>query len=298
MIHIHFDEPTTQKWQDWRKQCDEEQKNHNKAIEAGGPSKVKDDVYKGKNHNIKKDVFINTAAPFYGKCAFCEQNIYRNQHGDIEHFRPKAGVKDENNKPIQIEVNGKTIDHPGYYWLAYDWKNLLPSCELCNRPSSEHSEGPIGKRNYFPVKGSHAFRPGEEKQEKPLLLHPVFCDPKDHLQVDETGVMVYLTDEGCACIKIFGLNERDLINARKEKYSEVHDKVKLLLLELRTAPSISVAAKLKKVIHDIKQGAYVHCAAPRKAIEDTREAIEDTLEAVQDARDAIESMWSDQESKD
>jgi hypothetical protein len=27
---------------------------------------------------------------------------------------------------------GKSVEHPGYFWLAYHWKNLLPSCAFCN----------------------------------------------------------------------------------------------------------------------------------------------------------------------
>ncbi len=284
MIHISFVEPTTKKWRDWRKQCEQEQGIHNKAIEAGELSKVKTDVYKGKKYDIKKDVFINPDGPFHGKCAFCEQKIYSNQHVDIEHFRPKGGIKDENNKPIQIDDDGETIDHPGYYWLAYDWRNLLPSCVLCNQPSSDHSEGPIGKRNYFPVKDFRACRPGEEEQEEPLLLHPVFRDPKDHLRVDETGVLVALTKEGRKCIDILALNERNLPKDRRDKYLEVRDKVGALYLELATDKHSNKAVRLKKDIRDIKKGAYEYCAAARKAIED--------------ARADMELGWSDLETKD
>jgi hypothetical protein len=57
---------------------------------------------------------------YHGKCAYCE----RYYKLDVEHYRPKGAISDENNKLLR-----KT----GYYWLGYEWSNLLPSCISCNR---------------------------------------------------------------------------------------------------------------------------------------------------------------------
>src|SRR6476661_10679447 len=66
------------------------------------------------------------------KCCFCESKIGHIAYGDVEHYRPKAGwVQDE-----------EPINKPGYYWLAYEWDNLLLSCEKCNQRY---------KKNYFPL---------------------------------------------------------------------------------------------------------------------------------------------------
>src|SRR5262249_38675962 len=71
---------------------------------------------------------------FNGKCAYCESKFTVSQPGDVEHFRPKGRVVDDNFKPIRVQHPTKgEIEHPGYYWLAYEWKNLLPSCADCNR---------------------------------------------------------------------------------------------------------------------------------------------------------------------
>src|SRR5690349_1720738 len=57
---------------------------------------------------------------FHGKCAYCE-SVYRAVDAlDIEHYRPKGGVTEDD-------------DHPGYWWLAGVWSNLLPSCPPCNQ---------------------------------------------------------------------------------------------------------------------------------------------------------------------
>lgn len=45
----------------------------------------------------------------HNKCCFCEDRI--GLDGDVEHFRPKAGSRQDETTPMII---------PGYYWLAYD----------------------------------------------------------------------------------------------------------------------------------------------------------------------------------
>jgi hypothetical protein len=60
----------------------------------------------------------------YGKCAFCESQITHISYGDVEHFRPKAGYR---------QSAADAMSTPGYYWLAYEWDNLLLSCQLCNQ---------------------------------------------------------------------------------------------------------------------------------------------------------------------
>ena len=57
---------------------------------------------------------------FHGKCAYCESFYAAQAPVDIEHYRPKGAVEDD-------------PDHPGYWWLAMAWENLLPSCIDCNR---------------------------------------------------------------------------------------------------------------------------------------------------------------------
>src|SRR5665213_604905 len=66
------------------------------------------------------------------KCCFCESKISHISPGDVEHFRPKAGW-------VQ---NDERLNKPGYYWLAYNWDNLLLSCEICHKRN---------KKNYFPL---------------------------------------------------------------------------------------------------------------------------------------------------
>ena len=71
----------------------------------------------------------------HGKCCFCETWFAESINLDVEHFRPKAGVRQD--------LDQKEDELPGYYWLAYRWDNLLLSCNACNRQF---------KKTLFPLK--------------------------------------------------------------------------------------------------------------------------------------------------
>ncbi len=227
MIKINFNEPDTKDWISWRKRCNKKQQKHNEAIESGRKSKINAAFYKEQKHKV----YMNPDGPFHGKCAYCETNIFKNQHGDVEHYRPKDALTDKGNKTVFITKNGQKQPHPGYYWLVYDWKNLLPSCELCNQRSTKHSKGKlIGKWSRFPVKNSNAIRVGEERGEEPLLLHPVYDDPSKHLELDKLGAIIKPRKKslrGKACIDIFGLNDRELPSGRRTTYKTIRDKMSL-----------------------------------------------------------------------
>ena len=104
-----------------------------------------------------------------GKCAYCESRIEINQPGDVEHYRPKGSV-------------AESPDHPGYWWLASDWDNMLTSCANCNRVRS-HAGERAGKGNRFPLadEAKRAFTPGAEVDEDPLLLNPCLDSPEQVL---------------------------------------------------------------------------------------------------------------------
>ena len=267
MIHINFTEPVTPEWKEWRSHCEIEQVAHNAKIRSGQHSDVKGRIYK-----MQKDVYMDPLGPFHGKCAYCESKIFANQHCDIDHFRPKAGLKDETTgQSITIQIDGNRQDHPGYYWLAYDWKNLLPSCELCNRRSSKHGSPPTGKGNYFPVNGTHAINPGDEVNEDPLLIHPVFEDPEDHLEVNESGIFYAKngSPKGETCIRIFGLNDRNLPDERVTTYNNVYEKITGLLI--KWISNRDIPTEWPDEIKRIDEGFEAFTAVARKAISDRKE---------------------------
>jgi hypothetical protein len=77
---------------------------------------------------------------FHNKCAYCETKAVQ-FYADAEHYRPKASVqvreRDSELRPAVCALpleggKAREMKHPGYFWLAYNWRNLLPACKRCN----------------------------------------------------------------------------------------------------------------------------------------------------------------------
>jgi uncharacterized protein (TIGR02646 family) len=156
---------------------------------------------------------LNEAFGF--KCAYCETYYGASQPVAVEHFRPKSGVT----------VKGK-LRQPGYYWLASAWDNLLPSCTDCNSPRTQTlSDGTtrvVGKANEFPIvsEAKRAKRPGGERKEGRLLLHPYHDDPRKHLVFAEGGIVTWKKPGGKPSrkaqesIRVYALLRDGLVRAR------------------------------------------------------------------------------------
>ncbi len=104
----------------------------------------------------------------HGKCCFCESKFLETSHGDVEHFRPKRAYQ---------KLNSTKLIYPGYYWLTYNWDNLMFSCEKCNRSY---------KRNQFPLQTEATRKlfhnhPILIANEDHLLINPNFEDPSIHI---------------------------------------------------------------------------------------------------------------------
>ena len=166
-------------------------------------------------------------------CGYCESEVFTTAHGAVEHYRPKSAVEGD-------------PKHPGYYWLAYDIDNYIPTCDRCNTGK--------GKRNQFPVKGKRIRKPKDSlKKEKPLLLHPFKHDPRKHLRflagspdgklaagfVDGVDVI------GQTSIRVYQLNREHLAVARQKA-------VESLRLELNQAAQD--LAKSQRLIAQIVEG--------------------------------------------
>lgn len=168
---------------------------------------------------------------FFGKCAYCETRYANQAPVDVEHYRPKGRIAD-------------VADHPGYWWLAMVWENLLPSCIDCNRRRWQHLPDvpssleqllkspliqggmmPLGKQDLFPVAGERATALHPLIDEKPDLLNPCLDVPDDHLTfyIDRENplglVLPKLIDgvpsrRGLTSIHVYGLNRLALVQER------------------------------------------------------------------------------------
>ena len=228
-------------------------------------------IYKRKT--IKQTFYLGRQGPFSGKCAYCEVYLENFQHGDMEHYRPKAAVTDEYDNPILIDDGkGGAKPHPGYHWLAYDWKNLLPACIACNQPNGDKH----GKRNRFPVVATHACEPGEEEHEEPLLIHPAIEDPNEHLSISvHSGLLEPKTSKGQKTIEILGLNSRDRLPAERKKAITTTIAQILKIAEPDTGPD--VRASLRKDIERVKKGQSDYAMAGRAAISELRSNVESII---------------------
>jgi uncharacterized protein (TIGR02646 family) len=137
----------------------------------------------------------------HDKCAFCESKFAHIAYGDVEHFRPKAGWRQEEGEPLGT---------PGYYWLAYEWTNLFLSCTLCNQRF---------KRNLFPLRTptrrarSHQ---DEVTAEDPLLLDPAMDDPEALLSFrEEVPYAVRGNARARATVRLLGLQREELAEQRR-----------------------------------------------------------------------------------
>ena len=149
---------------------------------------------------------------FFNKCAYCEYPLTRSDM-NVEHYRPKARVAESPN-------------HLGYYWLAYDWANLLPACQFCNQLRKETPERGItptnrtsGKGDKFPLvdKNQRAYSPNDKvSRENPLLINPTVEEPSEHITFDPTGIPLPLSEKGRVSIDIYNLNTRQL-NVQRER---------------------------------------------------------------------------------
>jgi hypothetical protein len=172
------------------------------------------DSYVDKDESRSK-VEDQLALSYYNKCAYCE----RITKADVEHYRPKKGVNEDK-------------AHDGYYWLCYEWTNLIPACVKCNRDGGKHNQFPIlGSRLYSPI-----FLLNQEldlvenkilsiplDKEKPFLLHPEKDNPEDffifELDPNGEGIRIKGVDidnRGEKTIEICILNRQELRIEREE----------------------------------------------------------------------------------
>jgi len=153
---------------------------------------------------------------FHFKCAYCESYYGATQPLAVEHFRPKSGV-----------LVGTELVWGVYYWLAASWGNLLPSCTDCNSERRQvlpdGTEQTLGKMNQFPIasEAKRAALEGEEKRETRLLVHPCLDQPAKHLVFLPEGLVGWKTRKGDASIRVYALQRRGLVQARKAFQLEV-----------------------------------------------------------------------------
>ncbi len=137
-----------------------------------------------------------------GMCCYCESYYEASGKGEVEHFRPKMGYQQD---------KSDLFHRPGYFWLGYEWSNLMYSCKNCNENY---------KKNFFPLKdNSKRANPGTSfsiDNEEPLLVNPYEeKEPEKHFGFSG-GIEFGITEEGKKSVEYYGLDRGPLNEERAE----------------------------------------------------------------------------------
>jgi len=190
---------------------------------------------------------------FNGKCAYCESRYASTQPVDVEHYRPKAGVAEDE-------------AHRGYFWLGATWENLLPSCIDCNREREHVPQGAtqptlLGKGTRFPLLNPDkrvSDPAGNLGDEAPVLLNPCRDDPVKFLQFGTDAVARAKPAAGTPeeiralqSIMIYGLNRPALVEARLEVLRLVQSRIVTInrLVAMLERPTLGTS--LKNLVEDL-----------------------------------------------
>jgi uncharacterized protein (TIGR02646 family) len=178
--------------------------------------KFKDGIYNS------KEVKLLLREIQHQKCCFCEKS-QADEHGAVEHFRPKGGHQSSGNAPFIT---------PGYYWLCYEWSNLYFVCNACNG----------NKKNLFPLvreKKRALSHHDDVNEETPYLLRPDGPkNPRKHIVFDLYTPRA-LTKAGELTIAVCKL-DRDALNQGRQKLLNTL-KILIDLYESPPSPAITTA---------------------------------------------------------
>jgi hypothetical protein len=153
------------------------------------------------------------------KCWYSEAHLQQGQ-GHVEHYRPKKRVAG--------------VQHPGYWWRAFDWRNLRLAHPTVNLRKTDYLTGrKAGKGTYFPLRDENQRATDQlsESGEEPILLDPTA--PADTFLIcfsEESGAPrprysvernVWLNARAAQSIEYYHLNEGTWNARRADLMAEV-----------------------------------------------------------------------------
>ena len=166
-------------------------------------------------------------------------------------------------RELEAQIGELPTEQPGYYWLAYDWDNLLWACPVCNQR---------GKKSAFPL-ANPADRARSHHDdialEQPLLLHPAQTDPAG--LVGFRAEVAYPIDgdaRASATIQGIGLNRADLLEQRRDHLARLAFLRRLLDREAELAVSAEGRTLLRRasqILADAVQDTAEFAAMARSA---------------------------------
>ncbi|MGG6362234.1 AAA family ATPase [Peribacillus frigoritolerans] len=198
--------------------------------------------------NMFKLILSKLVHVFHNKCAYCETKLAHSLN--IDNYRPRGGARREDG----------TLDKEHYWWLAYEWSNLLPTCKECN----------LNKSNRFPTLYERVpvgtFELEELLTEGPIILNPSLDKPEDYLIYNKEGYVFSNDHRAMITIEILDLNRSALIDGRKNAGLKL-EKLWFQLLDCYTNAisknNIDITLSLEQAIKDIKnfiEPKHEYCA--------------------------------------
>lgn len=231
-------------------------------------------AYSPFGHYKGQDVIAALHLMCHGKCAYCEQKIEKGSR-EVEHYRPKGGVEDPT--------------HPGYWWLATSWTNLLPTCGPCNKGLRQHvvtldmtvadvaklqATPParlMGKKNSFPVGAARLTASSEDHEaEQPLLIDPCRSDPDRYLRWSHASDFSILVPreldgqpsiQGEETIRCLALNRSGLVEARTTQLNILRTQRTRILADLEdtlTKPEAEQEGYIALILRSLND-MRLHC---------------------------------------
>lgn len=158
------------------------------------------------------------------KCWYCETSTHR-MPGDIDHYRPKGRVAG--------------IEHPGYWWLAFDWRNWRFACKYCNSRFTDPETGLVGgKGDHFPLLNGEGRRIKDECEyedyEDLLCEDALLLDPAER---SDTRLLTFTRDgharaseaheqssgylRAKTSIELYHLDHSRLVRERRTIYNQI-----------------------------------------------------------------------------
>ncbi|EON89902.1 hypothetical protein [Plesiomonas shigelloides] len=201
-------------------------------------------------NNLWSDLSDLLAEQSSGKCWYCESKELRSDN-PIDHFRPKGQV---------VECS----EHPGYWWLAFDWSNYRYSCTYCNSRRVE-AESAGGKHDHFPL-----FTPPDwnksntdNNAERPMLLDPTNANDCKLLTFNQNGEACPNESDSSSdnfkrakiSIELYHLNHKNTTRVRKQIHQEIRQLVAATneLLDAGADPrSLAIEANIKNLLRKIR----------------------------------------------
>lgn len=234
MIQIKLPDDMPPEIEEWRKRSEE---LTNLVLAAENTFERHRLIDVNKSH-WRSPVLVNWLSDLsYEKCWYTETK-FGGDYQEVEHFRPKKSTKNVKGTPV--------INHPGYYWLAFDLANY----RLCkSRPNRK-------KSTFFPVVDERfrsTSRDEDWRDETPIFLDPLDEEDCLLLSFNDDGrptVEGYVEDQDKLRVEFtiekYFLDERVLNMRRAETWSTVRSlyyKYLTSMQEVKSAKGDKVALR-------------------------------------------------------